>query len=135
MEGFVRDKMLQCGAIIVSHLLSCQDGAGYSQSCQCGGKWRTIKRCDKTFLTVLGQVRIRRHIQRCGGCGAWRAAEDELLDMVRTGFSPGVRRIMARTGEEMPFEKARAMMWELARIRVTAKDVERKAEEIGAHIR
>jgi len=96
--------------------------------------WRTIKRCDKTFLTVLGDVRIRRRIQRCGGCGAWRAAEDELLDMVRTGFSPGVRRIMARTAEEMPFDKARMVMWELARIRVTAKDVERKAEEIGAHI-
>jgi hypothetical protein len=134
MEGFVRDKVLHCGAIIVSHLLWCQDEPDLPQTCRCGGMWRAIKRCDKTFLTLLVEVRIRRHIQRCDGCGAWRAAEDELLDMVHTGFSPGVRRIMERTGEEMPFDKARIVMWELARVRATAKDVERKGEQIGAHI-
>jgi len=96
--------------------------------------WRTIKRRAKGVLTVLGLVRIDRHIQRCDGCGILRAAEDEMFDVERTGFSPGVRRMMARTGEEVPFDKARDLMWELARVRVTDKDVERKAEEIGADI-
>jgi hypothetical protein len=134
MEGFVRDKMLQCGAMVLSHVLSCEDRKGLTPTCSCGGTWRTIKCGDKTILTVLGEVRIRRHMQRCSGCGDWRAAEDEVLDIRGTRFSPGVRRMMARTGEEMSFDKAREMLWELGRVRVTAKDIERKAEEIGAHI-
>lgn len=131
---FVRDRMFRCGAIVISHVLSCEDGSALPGTCPCGGTWRTVKRGDKTFLTVLGDVRIRRHIQQCSDCGGRRAAEDEVLDVVRTGFSPGVRRMMAVTGEEMPFDKARELMWELASVRVTAKDIERKSEEIGAHI-
>ena len=134
MEGFVRERMHHCGAIVLSRVLAAETRAAAASRCPCGGTWRSLKRRGKTVLTVLGEVRLERIIQRCDHCGATRAAEDEVLDVVRTGFSPGVRRMMARTGEEVPFDKARDLMWELAGVRVTDKDVERKAEEIGAQV-
>jgi hypothetical protein len=57
-----------------------------------------------------------------------------MLDVEKTGFSPGLRRMMAMTGAELCFDKARNMIRNLAGIEVTDKDVERIAEAIGADI-
>jgi hypothetical protein len=56
---------------------------------------------------------------------------DEILDLVRTGFSPGLRRMMATAGAAGPFDLAQEMLEELAGIRVTDKDVERITEAVG----
>lgn len=56
------------------------------------------------------------------------------LDIENTAVSPGVRRMMAAVGHEMPFQQGREQMELLAGLSVTTKAVERTAEAIGADI-
>jgi hypothetical protein len=56
------------------------------------------------------------------------------LDIARTDFSPGVRRMQALVGQQAPFEHGREQLKVLAGLEVTAKSVERTAEAIGADI-
>jgi hypothetical protein len=88
----------------------------------------------KGLKTVLGEAALRRRVQRCNRCGTWRAAEDIVLDVVKTGFSPGLRRMMAKTGADMRFDKASTKILELAGVGVTEKDVERVSEMIGKDV-
>jgi len=134
LESATKDVMLRCGALALERLLEYADGSAPDKTCVCGGIFSVQKRVGKTIMTVMGPVRIARTYQRCGDCGSWRVPEDTVLDVEKTGFSPGLRRMMARTGAEVCFDKARDMIRELAGIEITDKDVERIAEAIGADI-
>ena len=129
-----KDVMLRCGAIMLEHLLDEEDGVSLDRSCPCGGKFTNKKRTGKNLQTVLGEVRVERTYQRCNKCGENRFAEDVVLDVENTKFSPGLRRMMAKTGAQVCFDKARDMIWYLAGLRVTDKEVERVAEAAGADI-
>lgn len=127
--------MHRCGAIILERLLVHEDGAMLERSCQCGGEFQNKKKRQKKNLrTVLGDVRLSRIRQRCNCCKKWRIPEDIVLDVEKTGFSPGLRRITAKTGAEVCFDKSRDLISELAGVRLTDKDVERIAEAIGEDI-
>ena len=52
--------------------------------------------------------------------------------MVKTSRSPGLRRMMARAGSKSTFKEGRDDLKIYAGIEVSAKDVERVAERIGA---
>ena len=134
LEFCARDVMHRCGAIVLEHLLEREDGASLGRSCKCGGTFHDRKRQFKVIRTVLKPVRVLRTRQRCDRCGAWRVAEDVVLDVVRTGFSPGLRRMMAKCGSCVCFDRARDLIRELAGIEVTDKDVERIAEAIGEDV-
>ncbi len=54
--------------------------------------------------------------------------------MTGTGYSPGVRRMMAMVGSDASFEQGREQLELLAGIEVTVKAVERNAEAIGNDI-
>jgi hypothetical protein len=126
--------MHRCGAILLEKLLAHEDGAALSDDCPCGGSFHDKKCEPKTLRTSLGDVRILRAYQRCDKCGAWRMPVDIVLDVLKTGFSPSLRRMMAKTGSMICFDKARDLIKELAGIQVTDKEVERVAEQIGADI-
>jgi len=134
LEFYIRERMHRCGAAILERLLTLEDGSALEKRCGCGGTFRRHRKRNKRVVTVLGEVRLERNIERCENCGQWRALEDVALDVENTAFSPGVRRMMARTGAEVPFEEARRLIWELAGVRITNKEVERKAEDIGEDI-
>lgn len=134
LERMIRDCMHHCGAITLEHLLGHEDGSSLRRECDCGGRFVDKRRRSKTIRTVLGEVRLTRTVQRCNRCHRWRVAEDEVLDVVNTGFSPGVRRMMAMTGAEVCFDRARDLILELGGIRVTDKDVERVSEAIGEDV-
>src|SRR5207245_4530019 len=59
---------------------------------------------------------------------------DVQLDIEKTDFSPGVRRMLAAVGSEAPFAQGREQLNLLADLEVTTKTVERVAESIGADI-
>lgn len=86
------------------------------------------------MTTILGGVRLERTIQQCDRCRKWRVPQDIVLDVEKTGFSPGLRRMMAKCGGEVCFDKARDFIRELAGVRVTDKEVERVAEAVGRDI-
>lgn len=132
-EALTKEVMLGCGALVLEQALS-EDEVWADRSCGCGSELVDRKRSEKTLLTVVGPVRLARWSQRCRGCGKWRVFADESLDVVGTGFSPGVRRMMAGTGAALCFAKSAEMIAQLAGLRVTAKEVERVAEAVGADI-
>jgi len=134
VEMFTRDVMHRCGAITLEHLLEHEDGSSLGRACECGGRFVDSKRRPKTIRSVLGKVHLTRTVQRCNRCDRWRVPGDVALDVERTGYSPGLRRMMAKTGAEVCFDKARDFIFELAGVRVTDKDVERIAEAIGEDI-
>jgi len=134
LESAAKGVILRCGAVVLERLLEHEDGSGLDKTCACGGTFSVQKTVEKTITTVMGRVMIARTYQRCGGCGNWRVPEDVALDVEKTGFSPGLRRMMAMTGAELCFDKARDMIRNLAGIEVTDKDVERIAEAIGADV-
>jgi len=126
--------MLRCGAMTLEGVLPAEDGSSLGRGCGCGGQFQDRKRVEKTVLTVVGPLRLLRTYQRCSACGSWRVAEDEVLDLEKTSFSPGVRRMLAETGAEVCFAKAQRLIVRLAGLPVTAKAVERMAEAVGADI-
>ena len=92
-------------------------------------------RRSKEIVTLLGETTIDRTYYSLYPLR--RPAvfpKDALLDIERTSFSPGVRRLMARSGARDSFARAEEDLWEYSGIRVGAKDVERVAEAIGADI-
>jgi len=132
-EALTKEVMLVCGALVLEQVLS-EEGGSSERSCECGSEFVDRKRSEKTLLTVVGPVRLARWSQRCRGCGKWRVLADESLDVVGTGFSPGVRRMMAGTGAALCFAKSAEMIAQLAGLRVTAKEVERVAEAVGSEV-
>jgi hypothetical protein len=134
METAVREQMHRCGAIMIESLLALENGESLDESCTCGGVFHSEKRVSKIIHTILGEIRLLRTYQRCDSCGERRVPEDRVLDVEGTGFSPGMRRMMAKTGSMVCFDKARDLLRDLAGARVTDKEVERVAERIGADI-
>ncbi|HEX2713861.1 MAG TPA: ISKra4 family transposase, partial [Candidatus Acidoferrales bacterium] len=59
---------------------------------------------------------------------------DVELDIEKTEFSPGVRRMQALVGQQAPFDHGREQMKALAGLEVTTKSVERTAETMGDDI-
>src|SRR5665811_2047723 len=102
--------------------------------CPCG-HWAHYKELrSKTVLTVVGPVELRRPYYLCAGCSKGQYPADAELDLTGLESSPGVRRMQAVVGSEMPFAPGCEPMKVLAGLDVTAKSIERAAEAIGAEI-
>ena len=63
-----------------------------------------------------------------------RIPADEQLDTVHTGFSPGVRRRIARAASRGSFLEAEKDLWIDSLIRAGRRDIERISEQIGREI-
>jgi hypothetical protein len=85
-------------------------------------------------LTVLGPVTLSRPYYVCADCSKGQYPADAALGVAGLEFSPGVRRMQAVVGSEMPFAPGCAPMKLLAGLDVTAKAIERTAEAIGTQI-
>jgi hypothetical protein len=100
--------------------------------CSCGHRAQYRELRSRPVLTVVGWVRMNRPWYLCEGCHQGQFPVDEQLDVKDTDFSPGVRRMQAVVGQEVPFDHGREQIRVLAGLEVTAKSVERTAEAIGA---
>jgi hypothetical protein len=89
--------------------------------CPYGHAARFKQMRTKSFLSVVGTVEIRRPYY-------------SELGIAGLESSPGVRRMEAVVGSEMPFAPACEPMKVLAGLEVPAKAIERAAENIGAEI-
>lgn len=133
-EMAVREAMHQAGAKVLTGLLRNDSPVNRTIACSCGGAANYIDLRPKTILTVVGWVEMLRAYYLCDDCHVGQAPMDRELDVEKTDFSPGVRRMMALTGHHAPFDFGRREMKALAGLVVTTKAVERTAEAIGADI-
>lgn len=102
--------------------------------CACGTTMESVGLRDKEIVTVLGRVDYRRSLFTCPACGASHFPGDQALDIEQTGFSPGVRRMMARAGARTSFVEAEEDLRVYAHVEVGRRDIERIAEDVGRQI-
>ena len=131
-----RDALHDAGAAALGHLLQFPEPAAGQRSiaCLCGGQARYRELRSRRILTALGEVQLTRPWYLCPRCHNGQAPADRLLDVENRDCSPGVRRMDAIVGQQEPFDRGRQQMEVLAGLKVSAKSVERNAEEIGADI-
>jgi hypothetical protein len=136
IEMAVRSAMHQAGAAALSELLQFPVPIAGDRSipCSCGHQAQYRELRSKPVLTAVGKVKVSRPYFLCPHCHAGQFPADTELDIVNTEFSPGVRRMQAVVGQEVPFDHGRQQMKLLADLEVTTKAVERTAEAIGEDI-
>lgn len=132
----MRAALHHAGAAVLSELLQFAAPAEDQRRvpCRCGQQAHYQEIRSKAVLTIVGAVRVSRPYYLCSHCHEGQFPLDVELDIERTDFSPGVRRMQALVGQQAPFEHGREQMKVLAGLDVTAKSVERTAEAIGADI-
>ncbi len=136
VEMALRDAIHAAGARILETLLA-EIGCGRREEpviCSCGCVMHSLGCKSKTILTILGEVVFTRSRYVCDACGGVRYPGDEELDVVGTTRSPGLRRMMSRSGSKETFKEGREDLKVYAGIEVSAKDMERVSEGVGAEI-
>lgn len=132
----MRSAMHQAGASALTQLLRYDppDADHRTIPCPCGHSAHYKELRSKTVLTVLGSVELRRPYYACADCSKGQYPADAELGVTGLESSPGVRRMEAVVGSEMPFAPGCEPMKLLAGLDVTAKAIERAAEAIGTQI-
>jgi hypothetical protein len=136
VETAVRAAMHHAGATALTQLLEYEkpDQDHLTVPCWCGHTARFEELRCKTFLSVVGSVSVRRPYYLCSHCSTGQHPADVEPGIAEMESSPGVRRMEAVVGSEMPFAPACEPMRILAGLEVPAKAIERAAEAIGAAI-
>ncbi len=128
--------MLAAGARLLEKLLA-PFGCGRPAIPVCGTKGQrlhSIGQRDKILQTLLGPIRWRRSIFADPHTGETACPADCALGVVGTGFSPGLRRPMARAGSRTAFAEAAEDLAVYAHVQVDPKDIQRIAEGVGQQI-
>jgi hypothetical protein len=128
--------MHQAGASALTQLLRYDppDADYRTIPCACGHSAHYKELRTKAVLTVLGPVELTRPYFLCADCSKGQYPVDAELGVAGLESSPGVRRMEAVVGSEMPFAPACEPMKLLAGLDVTTKAIERAAEAIGTQI-
>ncbi len=128
--------MHQAGAAALTKLLQYEppDADHRMIRCPCGHSACYKELRSKSILTVLGTVKLKRPYFLCSHCSKGQYPGDAELGVADLESSPGVRRMEAVVGSEMPFATGCEPMKVLAGLAVPAKAIERAAEAIGAQI-
>lgn len=128
--------MHQAGAAALTQLLQYDppDEDHRTIPCSCGHSAHYKELRSKTVLTVVGAVGLTRPYYWCVHGSQGQCPVDVELGIAGLESSPGVRRMEAVVGSEMPFASGCEPMKVLAGLEVPAKAVERAAEAIGAQI-
>lgn len=136
IEMVVRSVMHQAGAAVLTKLLCfpAPDTDQRTIPCACGRQAQYRELRSKSVLTAVGEVEVLRPYYLCSHCHTGQFPADIELDIEDRELSPGVRRMQAAVGQEVPFEHGRQQMKLLADLEVTTKAVERTAEAIGENI-
>lgn len=135
-EMAVRAASHRIGGSLLEKLLHA-DGGGYqgpSIGCGQGHSARFVEYREKGLLTVLSRLEVSRAYYYCEQCEEGVIPKDRALDIVHTGFSPGVRRMMGQVGGKEAFDEGRKDLEVLAGVRVSTKAVERVSEAVGEQI-
>jgi hypothetical protein len=131
----IRSGMHGVGSKLLETLLNADDGGRCAAiTCERGHTAIFVDYREKKLLTVVGEVTVRRAYYHDKECHSGFCPKDDALDIVSTGYSPGVRRLMSRVGALRPFGLAHQDLYDLANIRVTAKEVERQSHIVGDQI-
>lgn len=107
------------------------DYRGRTIPCEKGHQYEFIEFRYKKLLTVLGPVTVTRAYYYDRECRSGYCPKDRVLDIEGTSYSSVVRRMTSKVGAYRPFGLGHDDLYELADIRVSAKEVERISQTVG----
>jgi hypothetical protein len=110
------------------------DHVGPELPCPCGGSAKYHGRHGKTFESVLGPLHLQRSYYHCEQCESGFCPRDRALKLELFSLTPGVLRMTTSAAALVSFEESSGLLHELAGVQVSAKQVERAAEALGAEI-
>lgn len=110
------------------------DHGGAELPCPCGAVAQYHGRHKKTFESVLGPLQLERAYYHCEQCQSGFCPRDRDLRLESFSLTPGVLRMTASASALLSFEESRGLLRELAGVEVSARQVERAAEALGAEI-
>jgi hypothetical protein len=110
------------------------DYAGPEMPCSCGSCAQDRGRHEKTFESVLRPFDLERAYYYFEQCQSGFCPRDGALGLGLSSLTPGVLRMTASTASLVSFEESSGLPHELAGVEVSAKQVERAAESLGAEI-
>jgi hypothetical protein len=96
------------------------DEAAPPLTCACGPPARYMGRRTKTFVGVLGPLRLERAYYHGAVCGREFCPRDRALGLEGSSLSPGVTRMTAAVGTRVSFQEGGASLKELAGVQVEA---------------
>lgn len=138
MENAIRAAALSAGAKVLETLLGDvgvgRRGEPVCCGFGCGAVMKSSGVRGKTVHTLMGPIWFERSRYICPACGKKRYPGDEELDLRGSSRSPGLQRQIARLGAKETFREVARDLWELACVRISAKDVERIAEAVGEDV-
>ena len=109
-----------------------RDHAGPHLPCACGQLARFAGRRPRTVVCALGALHLQRAYYHCAHCGHGFSPRDRALGMADSHLSPGVQRMVGVVGAAVSFVEGAGLLRELAGLSVSARQVERDAERLGA---
>ena len=110
------------------------DHAGPQLPCSCGGSAQYHGRHEKTFESVLGPLCLQRAYYHCHQCQSGFCPRDRALGLESFSLTPGVLRMTVSAAAMVSFAESCQLLQELAGVQVSAQQVERAAEALGAEI-
>jgi hypothetical protein len=102
--------------------------------CACGASLRYVGDRAKTFLTVLGDLRLDRAYYQCPVCRSRRFPLDEHLGVVGEGQSIGIHIMTALTCALLPNQQAMNLLGELGLPHVSESESQRITRQVGARV-
>jgi hypothetical protein len=133
LEMIARDVSLRIGAQTIQSLLNSNDGAKASVTHPDGTVMTYAGKREKTFITVLGDITLKRAYYTDGN-GRGYFPLDSMLGFDKDSLSGGVKRMIGHTAGVLSFQESSLMIKNLASLNVGAKQVERAAETLGEEI-
>jgi len=135
VEMCIRSSMHGIGRSMLEQLLNEDNGyRGGTFSPDAGGCFEFVVYRDKEFLTVLGEVRIKRAYYHDKASKRGIFPRDKELHMEEQSTTPGVRKMVGRVGAMRPFALGEEDFRELAGLTVNAKEIERLSHELGEEV-
>ncbi len=134
LETLVRDTSLRIGASILETMInSDRSDQQPTFTHPDGTTMKYTGRKEKTFVTVLGDITLKRayYIDE-NGRGYF--PRDEKLGFGKGCLSDGVKRMVGHTASRISFNESSQMIENLSAIHVGAKQIERASEELGREI-
>lgn len=136
LESSIKSSMMDLGAALLGSFVNAdqRDCQGPELACACGGRAHYCGRRHKTFTSTLGRLTLSRAYYHCKACTSGIYPRDEALGMTERSVSPGVLKMIGQSAARMSFAESARLLWELAKVRVSVKQVERSAENLGDRI-
>jgi hypothetical protein len=136
LETAVRRQALHLAGCAVEQRLNADhsDATMPQARCECGQLARYAGRREKTFVNVLGPLKLKRAYFHCAACGHGFCPRDRQLGLPAASLSPAVTSMVAAVGALVSFEEGSQLLAELAGVTVDANHVQRAAETLGSEI-